>query len=76
MMRWRFQAYGQGKVPETVRTRQKRAEGLYGGAAKRCYGKSCCSIKTLTLAFSQEMEAFCSEKNIERCLHPDQFHLI
>jgi len=39
MMRWRFQAYGQGKVPETAFRPQKRAEGLYGGAGKRCYGK-------------------------------------
>lgn len=26
-------------MPETARTRQDRAEGLYGGAPKRCYGK-------------------------------------
>jgi len=26
-------------VPETDRTRQKRAEGLSGGAPKGCYGK-------------------------------------
>ena len=35
-----FSRYGQGKVPETARTRQKRAEGLCGGAGKGCYGKS------------------------------------
>ncbi|GAB0731785.1 hypothetical protein DZ11C13_45130 [Escherichia coli] len=27
-------------MPETARTRQKRAEGLCGGAGKGCYGKS------------------------------------
>jgi len=27
-------------VPETALRLQKRAEGLSGGAAKRCYGKS------------------------------------
>ena len=26
-------------MPETDRTPQDRADGLYGGAAKRCYGK-------------------------------------
>lgn len=26
-------------MPETAVRPQKRAEGLYGGAAKRCYGK-------------------------------------
>lgn len=26
-------------MPETAPTRQDRAEGLYGGAPKRCYGK-------------------------------------
>lgn len=35
-----FRAMDRGKVPETARTRQKRAEELCGGAAKRCYGKS------------------------------------
>ncbi len=27
-------------MPETTRSRQDRAEGLSGGAGKRCYGKS------------------------------------
>lgn len=34
-----FSRYGQGKVPETARPRQDRAEGPCGGAAKGRYGK-------------------------------------
>ena len=32
-------------MTETARTRQDRAEGLYGGAPKRCYGKSGCRCR-------------------------------
>jgi len=31
-------------VPETAVRPQDRAEGLSGGAGKRCYGKSCICI--------------------------------
>ena len=34
-----FGVLNREKVPETARPRQKRAEGLSGGAAKKCYGK-------------------------------------
>jgi len=46
MMRWRFQAYGQGKMPETARMPQDRAEGLYGGAAKHFYVKRECPAES------------------------------
>jgi len=35
----RFSGIWTGKLPETPRSLQKGAEGLSGGAAKRCYGK-------------------------------------
>jgi len=35
-----FSVWDRERVPETARMPQDRAEGLYGGAAKRCYGKS------------------------------------
>jgi hypothetical protein len=35
----RFSGVWTGKAPETARTPQDRAEGLSGGAGKRCYGK-------------------------------------
>jgi len=37
IIRRAFGRYGQGKVPETTRSRQDRAEGVCGGAAKRCF---------------------------------------
>lgn len=35
----RFFMIWAGKVPETTRSRQDRAEGACGGAGKGCYGK-------------------------------------
>lgn len=45
----RFVGFGAGKVPLSARSPQKLAEGLCGGAAKRCYGK--CFLIT-SLSFS------------------------
>jgi len=40
IIRRAFGRYGQGKVLETTRSRQDRAEGVCGGAGKHCYVKS------------------------------------
>lgn len=64
-------------MPETPRSRQNRAEGLCGGAAKRCYGKLArlSLITYVEKAAAREIFAAAFSTKID-CAHPFVFYFV